>query len=187
MTDPVVTPSSAPEPKNCRGHGGRHRGRGIVVRLLFAGVMFGVVAAGAYVGASHARPGMGGAHSMWHGEFNPETAARRIDAMVSFGLADIDATPEQKAKIGDIAKGALKDLAPLRDEHKASRAKAVELLSAASIDRAALEQVRASELKLAETASRRLTQALADAADTLQPAQRQKLVEKMQRRMERRG
>ena len=71
--------------------------------------------------------------------------------------------------------------------NSAARTKAVELLSAATIDRAAMEQVRAAELKLAETASRRITQAMADAAETLQPAQRAKLAEKMKQRMERRG
>ena len=46
-----------------------------------------------------------------------------------------------------------------------------------------MEQVRASELALAETASKRVTQAIADAAETLQPAQRAKLAEKMKQRM----
>ena len=68
-----------------------------------------------------------------------------------------------------------------------ARTKAVELLAAPTIDRAAMEQVRAGELALAETASKRVTQAIADAAETLQPAQRAKLAEKMKQRMERRG
>ena len=89
--------------------------------------------------------------------------------------------------LGEIAKGALKDLMPLRDEHKAARTKALELLSAGTIDRAAIEQVRTAELKLAETASRRVTQAIADAAEVLQPAQRAKLAEKMKQRMEHHG
>ena len=173
---------------HCHRHGHHHHHRrGGFFRGLFAGILlFGIVAAGAYVGSSHAHPGMRGGHGMMH-NFDPENAPKRIDAMVSFALADIDATADQKSKIGEIAKGALKDLMPLRDEHKAARAKAVELLSAASIDRNAIEQVRAAELKLAETASKRLTQAIADAAEILQPAQRAKLAQKMKQRMERRG
>lgn len=188
MSDLTPSPASL-DPAGKEGRCGHHQHRrGGFLRGLFAGaLLFGVVAGAAYVGSSHAHPGGRGAHAMWQGNFDPESAGKRIDAMVSFALADIDATTEQKAKIGEIAKGALKDLMPLRAEHKAARAKAAELLSAPTIDRAALEQVRAAELKLAETASKRITQAVADAADTLQPAQRAKLAEKMKQRMERRG
>ena len=173
------------------GDGGRcHRGhrRGGFFRCLIAGaLLFGVVATGAYIGSSHAHQGGPGRHALWNGAFDPETAGKRIDAVVGFVLADTNADSEQKARIAVIAKGALQDLTPLRDEHKAARTKAVELLSAATIDRVALEQVRAAELRLAEIASRRLTQAMADAAEVLQPAQRARLAEKMQQRMDRRG
>ena len=176
---------------HCGGRHQHHHRRGGFLRGLFAGaLLFGVVAGAAYMGSSHAQSGGHGGmgrHAMWGGQFDPETAGKRIDAMTSFMLADIDATADQKAKIGTIAKDALKDLMPLRDKHKAARTKAVELLAAATIDRAAMEQVRAGELALAETASKRVTQAIADAAETLQPAQRAKLAEKMKQRMERRG
>ena len=173
--------------RDSRHHHHHHR-RGGFLRGLFAGaLLIGVIAGASYIGSSYAHPGMRGGHGMLHGSFDPETAAKRIDAMVSFALAGVDATANQKAGIGAIAKSALQDLMPMRDEHKAARTKAVELLSAATIDRAAMEQVRAAELKLAETASRRITQAMADAAEALQPAQRAKLAEKMKQRMERRG
>ena len=192
-TSPASLTPGTGDSTNQGGHcGGRHHHhhRGGFFRGLFAGaVLFGIVAGAAYVGSSHAQGGMGnhGRHAMWGGQFDPETAGKRIDAMTGFILADIDATPEQKTKISGIAKDALKDLMPLRDEHKAARTKAVDLLAAPTIDRAAMEQVRASELKLAETASKRVTQAIADAAETLQPAQRAKLAEKMKHRIERRG
>src|SRR6266478_5825887 len=50
-----------------------------------------------------------------------------------------------------------------------------ELLSHDPVDRAALEALRADQLKLAEQASRRFTQALADVADVLTPEQRKAL------------
>ena len=196
LANPASNPAGNPAARDaeCYGHQKHHHHhrRGGFIRGLFAGVLlFGVVAGASYIGSSHAQggmhPGMRGGHSMMFGNADPESAAKRIDAMVSFALANVDANAEQKAKISEIAKTALTDLMPLRDEHKAARAKAVELLSAATIDRAAIEQVRASELKLAETASKRITQAIADAADTLQPAQRAKLAEKMKQRLERRG
>ena len=176
---------------HCGGRHQHHHRRGGFLRGLLAGaLLFGIVAGAAYMGSSHAQSGghgRFGRHAMWGGPFDPETAGKRIDAITSFMLADIDATADQKAKIGTIAKDALKDLMPLRDQHKAARTKAMELLAAATIDRAAMEQVRAGELALAETASKRVTQAVADAAETLQPAQRAKLAEKMKQRMERRG
>lgn len=186
-TSPATPVTPGNDGGHCGRHGHHHRRGGFFRGLLAGALLFGVIAGAAYVGSSQAHPGMRGGHGMLHGSFDPETAARRIDAMVGFALADVDASAEQKGKIGEIAKGALKDLLPLRDEHKAARAKALELLSAATIDRNAIEQVRAAELKLAETASKRLTQAIADAAETLQPAQRAKLAEKMKQRMERRG
>src|SRR5207247_1603810 len=62
------------------------------------------------------------------------------------------------------------------------RRQAVELLSQQHVDRAALESLRADQLKLAENASQRLTQALADVADVLTPEQRQQLAERINRR-----
>ena len=62
-----------------------------------------------------------------------------------------------------------------------ARRQAVELLSHDTVDRAALEALRADQLKLAEQASRRFTQALADVADVLTPEQRKALAERIGR------
>ena len=50
------------------------------------------------------------------------------------------------------------------------------------IDRGALEGLRSDQLQAADTASRRLTQALADVAEVLTPYQRQKLAEHVRHR-----
>ena len=178
MTESTQT---TPTPDSSQRCGRRGRGGRCVARALFAAALFGVVAVGAYVGASHAHPGMRGGHAAFGlgGNFDPESAARRIDAMVGFALADVDASAEQKSRIAEIAKAALADLTPMRAEHKAARARAVELLSATSIDRPALEGVRLAELKLADAASQRITRAAADAAEVLQPAQRARLADKL--------
>ena len=49
------------------------------------------------------------------------------------------------------------------------------LITAPTIDRAALENLRAEHIAAADRASKVLAQALADAADVLTPAQRAKL------------
>jgi Spy/CpxP family protein refolding chaperone len=68
-----------------------------------------------------------------------------------------------------------------------ARQQAVALLAEPTVDRAALEVLRAGQLQLAEGASRRLTQALADVADVLTPEQRRQLAERAARWHGRRG
>ena len=131
-------------------------------------------------------PGYGWHHRGHHGPMDPETIARRIDRGVDWVLSDVGATAEQKQKVSAIAKAAATELTPLRDRHRAARTRVIEILSAPAVDRGALEQVRAEELAMAEGASRRVTQALADIADVLTPEQRVKLREKAERRMGRR-
>jgi len=67
------------------------------------------------------------------------------------------------------------DLAPLRGQAMETRRQAIELLSAPNVDRAAIEKLRAAKIQHADNASRRLTRALADAAEVLTPAQRKDL------------
>lgn len=124
-----------------------------------------------------------------HGHHGPMSAAEmeeRIDKMVKHLGIEIDATPEQQQKLSAIAKGAAKDLEPLRGQHREARREAIELLSAPNVDRAAIENLRAAKLQQADAASRRITQALADAAEVLTPEQRKKLAEHAASRMGRR-
>ena len=50
-------------------------------------------------------------------------------------------------------------------------------ISAPTIDHAAIERLRAEQIVLAETASKRITQALTDAVDVLNPEQRRKVAD----------
>ena len=77
----------------------------------------------------------------------------------------------------EIVGSSLEALAPLAEQHRAHHEALVELLGQATIDRAALESLRAQELGLADAASRALVGALADVAETLTPAQRAELLE----------
>ena len=49
------------------------------------------------------------------------------------------------------------------------------LLTQPSVDRAAIEAFRAEQIALADAASKRIAQALADAAEVLTPEQRRKI------------
>jgi Spy/CpxP family protein refolding chaperone len=99
----------------------------------------------------------------------------RVERFVKHIAVEVDATPDQQGKLAVIAKDAARELAPLREQAREARRQAIELFSAPNIDRAAIEQLRATHLKQADAASRRLAQALADAAEVLTPEQRKTL------------
>ncbi len=120
-------------------------------------------------------------HGMW-AQMSPEEAGKRIDKMVNWVLDDVNATPEQKQRVAQIAKEAAQELMPMRKQHKEARGRAVELFAQPSIDRAAIEQLRVEELQLGEAASKRITKAIADAAEVLTPEQRVKLAAEWKKR-----
>ena len=124
-----------------------------------------------------------------HGGFghHGSMSGERIEKMVKHFAVEIEATPEQQEKLAAIARQAAKDLEPLRGQHHEARKQALELLSRDTVDRAALEKLRAGKLAQADAASRRVTQALADAAEVLTPEQRRKVAEHVERRAGRHG
>ena len=73
----------------------------------------------------------------------------------------------------------MRDMRPLREQHRQARKQVMEMLSKPQIDRTALEAVRTKEIQVADQLSKRLTQSMADAAEVLTPDQRAKLAEKM--------
>jgi uncharacterized membrane protein len=65
----------------------------------------------------------------------------------------------------------------MREKAQAARAQALVLLTAPTIDRAAIERLRADQIALADAASKRITQAVADASDVLSADQRRKIAD----------
>lgn len=121
-----------------------------------------------------------------HGGMDGEESTRRMERRIERLVQAVGATPEQKARLVAIATAARADLRPLREQQRAQRVRGMQLLAAPTIDRAALEQVRVAQMQAADARSRRMTQAMADAAEVLTPEQRTKAAERMKRRMERR-
>jgi Spy/CpxP family protein refolding chaperone len=111
---------------------------------------------------------------------DPAQMGEHIERMVGHLAVEIDATPEQESKLAEIAKAAAAELVPLRQQWREARTDAIALLTAPTVDRAAIEQFRAAQLQLADTASKELAEALADAAEVLTPEQRQALAERME-------
>ena len=155
-------------------------------------ILYGLLGAGALVTLVAARPiaaavqGMEHWHGRWGGHFglhsmSPEAAKEHLQVAAKWALRDIDATPEQQDRVNTIVAGAVDDLFALKGRHQANRQAFHEQLTAAKVDRAALEETRKEELALADEASKRLVQALADVSDVLTPEQRQALIEKIHR------
>jgi protein CpxP len=113
----------------------------------------------------------------WGGPLTPAQIDDRIDRMTKHMAIELDATADQQARIAAIAKAAVADLRPLREKAQAARAQGLALLTAPTIDRSAIERLRGDQLALAETASKRVAQALADTAEVLNPEQRKKVAE----------
>jgi Spy/CpxP family protein refolding chaperone len=114
------------------------------------------------------------------GPLSPAQIEDRIDRGIRHAAIELDATAEQQEKLRTIAKAAVKDLLPMREKARAARARVAELLTQPKIDRAAIEAFRAEQLGLADAASKRLAQAVGDAAEVLTPEQRQKAHEWVQ-------
>jgi len=113
------------------------------------------------------------------GSFDPAQVDRHVERMIKHLAVEADASADQQAKLVAIAKGAVNDLLPLRDKLQANRGQAFDLFTAGNVDRAAIERLRGEQLALAETASKRIAQALGDAAEVLNPEQRRTLVDRL--------
>ena len=158
-----------------------HRKRGLWRGLLLGTVLLGVGAASGFAaGSVHGMPWWllkAGAHH----RIDPERIAYRIDKRVDRVLDRVDASREQKDKVSGILKTTLTDLTSLGIKPWETRAKFMDLMRADTIDPAAFEALRAEQISTADAASKRVVQAMTEAAQVLTPAQRRELVERFDR------
>lgn len=136
-------------------------------------------------------PGMTAVAAPFEGGFGPGSGAgrqgdflngaieafveTRADRIIRHLAIEIDATAEQQDKLRAIMRGAVQDVLPVREKVLAARAAARELLTQQTVDRAAIEKLRSDQIAIHDAASKRLVQAVADAAEVLTPEQRRKL------------
>jgi periplasmic protein CpxP/Spy len=97
-------------------------------------------------------------------------------------LDAVNATPEQRAQIKQIMEAAHGDLKAQRANGLALRQQSMALLAQTTIDARAVESVRQQMLAQHDATSKRMTQAMVDAASVLTPPQRQTLAGLMARR-----
>jgi Spy/CpxP family protein refolding chaperone len=148
-----------------------------------AALILGVALVGGLVGAATTSFSQGFGPP-WHmtvrgpmGPMTTEQLVDRADRAVRHVAIELDATPEQQQKLEAIVKSAITDLAPMRDKIGTARQKVRELLTAPNVDRAAIEKLRAEQVATMDTLSKRIAQAVGDAAEVLTPDQRRKLGE----------
>lgn len=175
---------TAPQPAGVPVPGDDHarlprRGRRIVLTLF----IIAAVGMAAFVTSAFSQ----GFGPPWHARpfsgqtFDPAAIEDRADKMVRHLSIEVDATAEQQERLRGIVRSAVRDLVPLREKAVSSRQRGRELLTATTIDRAAIETLRTEQMALADQATGRFTQALADAASVLNPEQRRKLAERADR------
>jgi Spy/CpxP family protein refolding chaperone len=167
MDDP--TSPSASRPSSSKG-----KRRRFVAGLLAGTALGGLLAAGISA-HSHDGPGWGGRCGGRHA-CGPEAQRERLEFATDWLLMKANATDVQKQQIKRIVQDAASELAPIREQHQQHRDAFLAALTQPNVDREAMEQLRKSELQLAEAASTRIVQALADVADVLTPEQRTQLV-----------
>ncbi|MBI5111575.1 MAG: Spy/CpxP family protein refolding chaperone [Rhodovulum sp.] len=126
----------------------------------------------------HGMMGWGGG-PFGRGAFDPAQAEQRADRMVRHLAVELDASTEQQEKLRTIVRAAVKDVLPVREKMRTARGQARDLLLAQTVDRAGIEKLRAEQIALADATSKRVAQALGDAAEVLTPEQRRKLEDRM--------
>lgn len=137
-------------------------------------------------GASIAGDGFGmhGMHGMHGGRGHAMDPAKMEQHVVKLlDRVAPDASADQKARLHAVAKQAMADLHPIHKEFRDGHKKVHELLMQPQIDRRALEVARVEQMQRADAMSKRMLQAVADAAEILTPEQRKRMAEHMHKRM----
>ncbi len=175
MTD-IVTNPGTPAPAR------RRRGRAALLGLVLA---LGVGTTAFFAGQAFSQPGFGPfGHGGWHGrgmmgQMDPAQIEDHADRLVRHLAIEVDATAEQQERLRAVVKSAVKDLLPMREKAQAARQRGHELLTQTTVDRAAIEAFRAEQMTQMDAISKRVAQAIGDAATILTVEQRKKIEDRM--------
>jgi protein CpxP len=148
--------------------------RSFFSRMISVAFVAGAALTGGIVGVS-AATGMGACgfhHGMAAVSYSAADVSAHVDHVLKHLYVEIDATDAQKAQITPLVQQAVTDLLPMHAQLQAAHAQAIQALTQNTVDRTALEAARVAHLQLADQASKRLTQLLADVDEVLTPAQR---------------
>jgi Spy/CpxP family protein refolding chaperone len=148
---------------------------GVLGSLLVGGVNLYAQAPHGPYGWFRAGHGPWGHHR--HAAHNAEAASAHAEFATDWILSRINASNEQRQQVKAIVQTAVHDLWQVREQHRTYHQAWLEALGQPTIDRAVLGQLRQTELQLADAASSRLVDALAEVAEVLTAEQRSMLLE----------
>lgn len=129
------------------------------------------------------KAGWGERHGKRHGRWTNLSDAEiesRISRVVKHVAIEIDATPEQTTKISALLSAVAKDMKPLHKDFHAAGEQLRSILTGSTVDRVALEKLRAERIAEIDKRSRQLVNAMADVAEVLDAGQRKKLEERIE-------
>jgi protein CpxP len=160
MNDPAAAPAApSPAPR-------RRWLAGVALAAAFA--VGGLSGAALSAAAQDAGPMM-----MGHGGMHGPAMMHHLEAV----LDGVGASPDQKSRIEGILHTELEPAMAAHHDMGAVHAQLLAILTAPTIDRAALEQLRAAQIAKFDEASHAMVRAAAAAAEVLTPEQRVKLGE----------
>lgn len=162
-----------------RGHRGHCFARVIGLLAVFAIGFFSGKAFACEPGWGH----HGGPGAFMSGKpMDSERMGKFADKRVQHMLEEVKANDAQKAKASTIVKASVEKGAPLAEKMRDNHLQLRKLMSAATLDKPAIEALRVEQVKLADEASKLAIQTMQDVAEVLTPEQRAKLAEKMEKR-----
>jgi len=158
--------------------------RTLFSRMTVVAFVAGAALAGS-IAALASAAGIGAGDGGWHHGMSsghgPADVSAHVDHMLKHLFVEVDATDAQQAQITPLVKQAMADLMPLHAQAQAAHTQAIQALTQATVDRTALEAARVAHLQLADQASKRLVQLIADVDEVLTPAQRSALAVHLQK------
>jgi periplasmic protein CpxP/Spy len=160
---PLRAPPPLPTP---RARFSSWRGALAITGALAFGVMIGAGGLAVAAGMEHF-----GWRQGWRLAMIQEGASRMLDS--------IGANAEQEAKVHDIIASRFAEIAPDPKQHEAMRKQALDVLSAPTIDRAAVEKLRTDAVANFDAKSKLVVSGVLDIADQLTPAQRTQLAARL--------
>ena len=163
----------------------RARSRRRFLAGVLTGGLLGSMLAGGVSLYAQAHPGPGGWFGAGrgpggyfrHAAYDPEMVRTRVEFATDWILSRVEASDAQHQQVKAIVQATVQYLAQMHEQHHQNRQALLQALAQPTIERATLEDIRHTELQLADMASERLVTALANVAEVLTPEQRTKLLE----------
>ena len=108
---------------------------------------------------------------------DPERMRKHAEFAIEFALNEVDATPEQVARVKEVTRGLIDELEATHSQHEANREALIAEFKKPEISRETLQALRAQELALLDATSVKVVDAMVEAGAVLTPEQRADLIE----------